>query len=381
MATRRTVLEVDVESNASDAVKSFEQVGTAASDMGTKVSKSVTEVEVSSRGIDSAADSADNLASKSSQATGGLGALASGFSLVGAEKYAVGLEAAAMATDFFSGVGDISNLVLQSSIVLKAKDAAASAAAAVKTAALSVVTGTQTAAQWALNAALSANPIAIVVIAVAALVAGLIILYKKSDAVRTIVNKLGTVAVAAFRATVTAITNAVTWFRDRLPGAVNIAKTLIVGYIKVMTLPLRTLITVVSNLVTWVKQTLPGAWSTAKDKVSNTLGRIQDLFERVGDAFAAPFKTALDVVQDLIDWIGRIHFPKPPGWVTDLGGRALDLISKGKAGDSSGFGATSTTNVYITIEGAVDPVSTAKQISSLLNRQQFWNGQLVTVGP
>lgn len=47
-----------------------------------------------------------------------------------------------------------------------------------------------TAAQWAFNAALTANPIGIVVVAVAALTAGLVILYNKSERVRNIINAL-----------------------------------------------------------------------------------------------------------------------------------------------------------------------------------------------
>jgi predicted nuclease with TOPRIM domain len=47
-----------------------------------------------------------------------------------------------------------------------------------------------TAAQWAFNAALTANPIGLVVIAVAALAAGLVILYKKSEKVRAVLDAM-----------------------------------------------------------------------------------------------------------------------------------------------------------------------------------------------
>jgi len=47
-----------------------------------------------------------------------------------------------------------------------------------------------TAAQWAFNAALTANPIGIVVVAVAALVAGLVLLYRRFETVRNIVKAL-----------------------------------------------------------------------------------------------------------------------------------------------------------------------------------------------
>lgn len=48
-----------------------------------------------------------------------------------------------------------------------------------------------TAVQWALNLAMTANPIGIVVVAVAALVAGLIVAYKHSERFRNIVNAVG----------------------------------------------------------------------------------------------------------------------------------------------------------------------------------------------
>ncbi len=48
-----------------------------------------------------------------------------------------------------------------------------------------------TAVQWLLNAAMSANPIGLIVAAIAALVAGLVIAYKKSDKFREIVNSIG----------------------------------------------------------------------------------------------------------------------------------------------------------------------------------------------
>lgn len=53
-----------------------------------------------------------------------------------------------------------------------------------------VATGAMTAAQTALNAVMSMNPIALVVIAVAALVAGFVLLYNKSETFRNAVNKL-----------------------------------------------------------------------------------------------------------------------------------------------------------------------------------------------
>lgn len=55
-------------------------------------------------------------------------------------------------------------------------------------AASAAATGGLTVAQWALNAALTANPIGLVVVAIAALVAGLIVAYKRSETFRKVVD-------------------------------------------------------------------------------------------------------------------------------------------------------------------------------------------------
>jgi len=47
-----------------------------------------------------------------------------------------------------------------------------------------------TAAQWAFNAAITMNPIGIAVIAIAGLVAGLVVLYKKFESVRKVINAM-----------------------------------------------------------------------------------------------------------------------------------------------------------------------------------------------
>jgi murein DD-endopeptidase MepM/ murein hydrolase activator NlpD len=73
---------------------------------------------------------------------------------------------------------------------------------------VSAVTKTWTAVQWLMNAALTANPIGIVIVAIAALGAGLVIAYKKSETFRNVINnafsvvKLGALYLA--RAAVTA---------------------------------------------------------------------------------------------------------------------------------------------------------------------------------
>ena len=77
-----------------------------------------------------------------------------------------------------------------------------------------------TAAQWLFNAALTANPIGLVIAAVAALAAGVVYAYKHSDKFREIVHKVGQVAKAAFDGIVNAIKPVIEWI-TKINGAVQ----------------------------------------------------------------------------------------------------------------------------------------------------------------
>ena len=159
-------------------------------------------------------------------------------------------------------VGSFAKTVAQG-IVTLARQAAAFAVAAAKTVAhtaatiasraaaiaANVATKAWAAGQWLLNAALSANPIGLVIAAIAALVAGIVIAYKKSETFRNIVNKawaaIKTAAVAVFgflanyikawvatvRAVLSGIAAVATWvvghFRRLKDGAVNAFKAVV----------------------------------------------------------------------------------------------------------------------------------------------------------
>ena len=76
-------LNLDVTADAQDAVTALGSVGDAAGGMATEVQRAGETAAVAGAGFDTVADGADNVASKSSQATGALGALAGGFEALG----------------------------------------------------------------------------------------------------------------------------------------------------------------------------------------------------------------------------------------------------------------------------------------------------------
>jgi len=72
-------------------------------------------------------------------------------------------------------------------------------ALAISEKAIAIASGLWTAAQWALNIALDANPIGLIIIAIAAFVAGIILAYKHSETFRNIVDAVGQALKTAFQ--------------------------------------------------------------------------------------------------------------------------------------------------------------------------------------
>ena len=386
MATRTTVLEVELVSDPSKVVSSFEDAGNAAKDMGDKIDRASKVADDGASRVDRAADATDNLASKSSQATGGLGALSAGFELVGAEKYAGALQGAAMATDFFSGVGDISNLVLQSTAVQTAKNSVLKAKDIVVTGAQTVATVAQTAATKALGLAMKALPFLAIATVILTVIGLFVLLYKKNERFRDIVQSAMRVAREGIGKVVDGVRNLIGWIKDKAVLAFKVWKTLVVGYIKLVTLPIRLLITGVVSLIGWVKDKGPAAFATLRDRVATIVSSIRDnlaaAFTTAKDKIKAPIDAVLgwiqnmiDKVQDLIGWIKDIKLPKLSLPDVNPFNKAGPTSSRPTSSSSSG---SPTYNVVINVNGALDPVSTATQIRDLLKREGLWTGTLVT---
>lgn len=313
-------LVIDIVTDATKAT-AFDDVADSAGHMSKAVEDAGDTAERTSRQIGITADSADELGGKAGKATGALGALSSGFDLVGAEKYSGALQGAALATDFMSGVGDSLNLVMESTAVKTAIAKVQMVGHAVASGASAAATGVMTAAQWALNAALNANPVALIVLAVVALVAAIVLAYRHSETFRRIVD-------AAFKAVQAAASFAFDWIKRNWP----LLLAIITGPIGLAVLAV-------------VKH-----WDTIKDKVTETKKWIGDRMaevpallssagQAIEDTLLAPFKAVADMVQNIVDKIKKIHLPD----LNPLNGRVVG--SSGSAFIDTG---TSTSQVLVT---------------------------------
>ncbi|PBC79894.1 phage-related minor tail protein [Streptomyces sp. TLI_235] len=160
-----------------------------------------------------------------------------------------------------------------------------------------------TAAQWLWNVAMNANPIGLIIIGVAALVAGFILLYQKSDTFRAICT-------TAFNAVWGAIKFVWDWVKGNWP--------LLLG---ILTGPVGMAVWAITHYWDNIKSGASSVWNWIK-----TVARgIGDAFANVGSMIWAPFKWAFNMVA--WGWnnsVAGIGFTVPD-WVPGVGGRSFHV--------------------------------------------------------
>ena len=139
------------------------------------------------------------------------------------------------------------------------------------------VTKIAAATQALLNAIMAANPIMLVVMAVAALTAALIVAYNRSETFRNAVQAAGNIGRAAF--------------------------TFLGGGVKFV-------IQLIGNLISRAGG-IGGAFRSA---MSIARGAVSLL--------TAPLRGLISLISSVIGWISRIRFPSPPAWMTKIMGHA-----------------------------------------------------------
>ncbi|MEJ7633256.1 hypothetical protein [Aeromicrobium sp.] len=129
--------------------------------------------------------------------------------------------------------------------------------------ATAVATGAWAAAQWSLNAAMTANPIGLVIVGLVALGAGLVLAYKKSETFRTIVNG----AFGLVKAGAGALAGVVSNNMGKIKTVVGVAGRLV----RIYTFPMVTAFRVVIA----AGRALASAISTSVGKVTSTVRSIK----------------------------------------------------------------------------------------------------------
>lgn len=185
-----------------------------------------------------------------------------------------------------------------------------------------------TAAQWLLNAALTANPIGIVVVLLAALVGGLIIAYKRSETFRNIVNAALRGVGAAF-AWMWGIAKKVgAWLKDHWRDVVFWIGGPIGIVVLLVTKHWSTIRRVFMAALRWVGSTFKAGWALLRDWVVNPVVRAWNYLS----AWAARIRALL---RNIIDWVAtnfRRGWARIEGWMrgpVDAARTAINRIIDG----------------------------------------------------
>lgn len=233
--------------------------------------------------------------------------------------------------------------------------------ATIKTIAMTVAQKAAAAAQWLLNAAMSANPIGIIIVAVAALVAGIIYLWNTNEGFRNAVIAIWEAVVNAFKAAIDWIIGAFNkvvdfiknnwqaillfiinpfagafkYLYDNCEGFRNFINNLLASIGKFFTDLWNNIKTAVSNIYTGIKNTFDSITSFVTGFIKNAAQWGLNLVKGIADGIKAGVKWVQDAVAGVADGIKKfLGFSSPteegPGsksdkWMPNL----FEMLQKG----------------------------------------------------
>jgi len=223
---------------------------------------------------------------------------------------ATGMDAAEGSTILFK--------VAQESLSLTTiKDTAARVANAVATTAASVATKAWAAVQWLLNAAMTANPIGLIIAAIVLLIGVVVLIATKT-----------------------------TWFQDIWAAAWGAIKA------------------AAAAVWDWLK----AAGGAALDALKGPI-----------DAVKKAFDTVVDAVKSVIEWLKKIKLPDAIGKIGDFVGGIFGKSAPGGAGTVPGVsasamnraaGGTGAATINLYVPESSDPVATARYLKTVIRRGQ-----------
>lgn len=300
------------------------------------------------------------------------------------------------------------------------------------TGAMAVVQGIATAAQWALNVAMSANPIGLVILAIVALIAIVVLLVTHWDTVKA-------VAIGVWEAIVGAVQAAWNWLvgigqqiaqwavktwnavleanRRVWQAIVNFVKAVIQTQINIVKGFLNTVKGVWNNIVTAAKSAWnavvnahKAAINAAVNVVKGIISKVRSIFNQVKDAIRSALNGAVGIVSGIIsritatfdriisrarEIVGMVSgifsgirlpslpfsFAAMPPEVTLAYARTPGSVTAAATTpilDWPTLAGSRTTRpmvvVNITVNGALDPSSTARQVRDIINNDARTRG-------
>lgn len=166
-----------------------------------------------------------------------------------------------------------------------------------------------TIAQWLLNVAMSANPIGLVVAAIAGLVAAFVILWNKSETFRNFF-------IGMWEGIKKAVGVVVDWIKENWKTMLLFLVNPVAGVFKYLYENFEGFRNFVDGVVKSVKNFFSGLWSSLKKGASDAWSGIKSVFSKVGSFFSDTFSRAWQKVKDIFSAGGKIFDGIKDGIVT-----------------------------------------------------------------
>lgn len=256
----------------------------------------------------------------------------------------------------------------------------------IATMASTVATKAWAAAQWVLNAALSANPIALVIIGIAALVAAIVLAWQHSETFRNIVT-------GAFNAVWGAMQAVWGWVSENFPKLLQI---LVWPFQRWLEINLAVM-GAVKDGITGAKDWIVGKFNEIVGAVTGLPGRIAGAASGMWDGIKNSFRSVLNTV---IGWWNNFSFTMPSidtripgvgkigGWtfstpnipmlaegglVKGGQGGTLALIGEGRSDElvmplDRARGLGNNVSITLNVPAAANPVEVGREVQRVLNR-------------
>lgn len=266
-----------------------------------------------------------------------------------------------------------------------------------------------TAAQWLFNAAMSANPVMLIVLAIAALVAGVILAYNKIGWFRDFVD-------AAFKFIGEVVTNVVNWFKSawsiavlgvslliqrwqaKFAVVVAVIRLVVAGVVSFFTSAWSGAVAAGTGFVIGFQTKVAGVFAGIRSTVDSVVSVVRDTLGSAFQSAASLAKGAMDTItgaiqgvigwiKDAIGWIGSLFgkankggggggggatsYARGPGGGPDFPGGATGFMLRPSTfGASSSAPAAQITNINVTVNAGVgsDPVAIGREIDKALTK-------------
>lgn len=265
-----------------------------------------------------------------------------------------------------------------------------------------VATNAAAAAQWLLNAAMTANPIGLVIAAIVALVAGFVLLWNKSEGFRNfwitiwegmkaaalaVWTAISTAAQAAWRFIQNAIQTVITWARAYITAWAAVIRAVWSGiqsaaraaWAGVQT-AIRVVLAAIQAYIRGWAAVIGAVWSGIQTLASAAWRGIQSAASVALNAILMPiraikyaFDAVVDAIQSVIRWLGNIKIPSA---LSGIGSAIGGLFGRSGGVSAPTFRAAGLTysraasggDVYrITVLGGIETSDTiARRLESIL---------------